>query len=180
VKVSVDTTTPCPARRRYVVSGRHRADQIGSVVACRVHCTTEDDRHALVELADSRVGRGCDDGARLEDLVFLAPRGPEAGQGQNVAVPGRDEPGLLVVIPLVEAVGGEEVAAAGERFPEEGAVQQGLGPGVNPGVAPKRGSESRPGDSCNSSRSTACGRCRDRTPHPHPPYGEQLRRPAAT
>src|SRR5580704_1731079 len=102
-----------------------------------------------MDAADLVLGPGGDDGRRPEPgigiivgPVLVAPQLVEAGEGQHAAVFAADVVGLLAwalrvpgLLPLVEAVRGEQAAVPGERAAEGRLAGHGLGPGVDQAAA---------------------------------------------
>ena len=73
------------------------------------------------------------------------PRLPDAGHRQGEAVGPADEPGLVLVVPFVEPVGGQDAPTSGERRPERRTGRDRLGPGVDPLRGPEPGSVTNEG-----------------------------------
>lgn len=95
----------------------------------------EDDGHAVVDVFEFLVGLGGDDGAGAEGCaVEPGPFFPQAGEGEELVVfeghvVGRFAVGGLA--PFVEAVGGDEAAAAFECSAERGFLVDGFTAGVD-------------------------------------------------
>src|SRR5215211_6120443 len=119
----------------------------------------QDHRHAVVDRLHQVVGRGGQDGAGPQlvavavlalavALVLLvlagrrvAPGRPQPGQGQRAEVAGGDVEGLLalalaLVLPLVEAVDGDDAALAGQGALPALFLAHRLGPEVDHLVGP--------------------------------------------
>jgi hypothetical protein len=81
------------------------------------------------------VGGGRDDGEAADDLTLLgAPALPDPAQGEGRAIPAGDGVGLFAgadLVPLVEALGGDEAATSPECAPEQAGGRDGLGPCVD-------------------------------------------------
>ena len=113
----------------------------GGVVAA-----VEDDRHAVVQRAQQVVRIGGQDGEGLDDgrrgRLAVLPPGPETGEGEGEPILAADQVGLLrlgiQLLPLVEAVGDDQAAAAAKAVAVGGLLGGALGAGVDHAVADGR------------------------------------------
>lgn len=99
----------------------------------------DDHRHAVMDGLDLRVGRGGDDGERVDGggvVLVVEPGIPDAGEQEGRFVGAVDVPGLLGFgardrLPLVEAVDREDGPARADEDAERGLVGDGLASGVD-------------------------------------------------
>jgi len=99
-----------------------------------VELRIEDDGHALVQGLHQRVGRSRDDHAGRDGLGVAFPALPQTREGEGGFVLQLDVVRLLApgqLLPLEEAVSGDEAAALAESALERGLFGQGFGAGVD-------------------------------------------------